>query len=115
MLESMKKNGKGMILMLCSAICACTGQILWKISVQDELNLLIAVIGFGLYGLGALFMIISYKFGKLSVLQPIQSVNYILSLFLGALVFQEAITGKKIIGLVIIIIGVLCIAGGDKE
>ena len=40
MLESMKKNGKGMILMLCSAICACTGQILWKISVQDELNLI---------------------------------------------------------------------------
>lgn len=72
------------------------------------------MIGFVLYGLGALSMIISYKFGKVSVLQPILSLNYVISLFLGYFILHEIITLTKIIGIVIIIIGVILIAGGDE-
>ena len=70
---------------------------------------------FGFYGVGALIMIIAYRYGKLSVLQPMLSLNYILSIFLAALVLKEKITILKCIGVLVIIIGVIMIAGGDEE
>lgn len=98
--------------MICSAVCACAGQLLWKLSAEN--GLLWALVGFGFYGLGALFMLIAYRFGSLSVLQPMQSVNYVLSIIIGALVLSEAVTVKKVIGVLIIMAGIVLIGGGDE-
>ena len=68
MIESFQKNKKGILLMLISSICVCVGQLLWKISAEKGFPIMLA--GFCFYGLGALIMIIAYKYGKLSVLQP---------------------------------------------
>ena len=71
--------------------------------------------GFGFYGVGALVMIVAYKFGKLSVLQPMLSLNYVLSIILASIILKEKITLLKCIGVLIIIAGVVLIAGGDKD
>ena len=112
MLESFKKNKKGILLMIVSAVCSCSGQLLWKLSVERGLFFLLA--GFGVYGIGALVMIIAYRFGKLSVLQPVLSLNYIISTMLGIFVLKEDITMLKCAGILIIITGVIFIAGGDE-
>lgn len=75
MIESFQKNKKGILLMLISSICVCVGQLLWKISAEKGFPIMLA--GFCFYGLGALIMIIAYKYGKLSVLQPMLSLNYV--------------------------------------
>lgn len=98
--------------MICSSICACLGQLLWKLSADDGFIFLIA--GFFLYGIGALTMIIAYKFGKVSILQPVLSLNYILSIILAATVLNEEITLVRCIGVLGIMAGVLLIAGGDE-
>ena len=113
MIESLKKNKVGILLMVCSSICVCFGQLLWKLSGDGSLLYLFA--GFVLYGIGALAMIVAYKFGKVSILQPILSLNYILSIVLAATVLSETITLLKCIGVLIIFVGVLLIAGGDEE
>lgn len=113
MLESFQKNKKGILLMLVSSICVCIGQLLWKLSANYGILCLLA--GFCFYGVGALAMIIAYKFGKLSVLQPMLSLNYVLSIFLAAIVLKESITLLKCIGVLVIIAGVIMIAGGDEE
>lgn len=112
MIESLKQNKVGIILMICSSICACLGQLLWKLSADGGFIFLMA--GFSLYGIGALTMIIAYKFGKVSVLQPVLSLNYILSIVLAATVLDEEITLVKCIGVLGIMVGVLLIAGGDE-
>ena len=99
--------------MLVSSICACIGQLMWKLSAEQ--GLMIMLLGFCLYGAGALVMIIAYRFGKLSVLQPMLSLNYVLSIILGAMVLKEQVTILKCIGVLIIIFGVVLIAGGDAE
>lgn len=73
------------------------------------------LVGFCFYGVGALVMIIAYRFGKLSVLQPMLSLNYVLSIFLAMIVLKEEITILKCIGVLVIIAGVILIAGGDEE
>lgn len=112
MIESFRKNRVGILLMVCSSVCVCVGQLLWKLSAEGSFFYLIA--GFAIYGVGALAMIVAYKFGKVSVLQPILSLNYILSLVLAATVLKETITLVKCIGVLILLAGVILIAGGDE-
>ncbi len=112
MIESFRKNRVGILLMVCSSVCVCLGQLLWKLSAEGSFFYLIA--GFAIYGVGALAMIVAYKFGKVSVLQPILSLNYILSLVLAATVLKETITLVKCIGVLILLAGVILIAGGDE-
>lgn len=112
MLESLKKNRKGIAAMLASAICVCVGQLLWKMSA--EAGVIPMLIGFCFYGLGAFLMIFGYRFGKLSVLQPILSVNYVLSIVLGFVFFDEPILIQKCIGVLVIMVGICLIAGGDE-
>lgn len=113
MLESFHKNKKGILMMLVSSICVCVGQLLWKLSGTQ--GIIFMIVGFCFYGMGALVMIIAYKFGKLSVLQPMLSLNYVLSIILAAIVLKEEITILKSIGVLVIIAGVVMIAGGDEE
>jgi len=99
--------------MLISSICVCVGQLLWKLAATQ--GVLVMLAGFAFYGVGALIMVIAYKFGKLSVLQPMLSMNYVLSIILAAVVLKEEISLIKCVGVLIIITGVILIAGGDKE
>lgn len=97
--------------MVLSACMVCFGQLFWKLSVDG--NLLCLLAGFMLYGLGAIVMIVAYKFGSLSVLQPVLSVNYVLCLVIGHYFLNETITLANMVGVVAIIAGVVLIAGGD--
>lgn len=96
----------GVILMLICAGCLCTGQFIWK---YYE-GLLSLIIGFGIYGLGALSMLCAYRFGSLSVLQPINSVSYVIAAVLGSIFFNESITAGKVIGIAAIMAGVFLLA-----
>ena len=109
---SFEKNKKGILLMILSSLCVCVGQLFWKLGANN--HLLYVLIGFCFYGLGAIIMIVAYKYGSLSVLQPMLSLNYVLSLFLAAAILHEHISIQKVVGVVIIIAGVTLIGGGDK-
>ncbi len=113
MRESFQKNKKGILLMLIAALFACVGQLMWKLSVTGTSLYLLA--GFGLYGMGALLMLVAYRYGSVSVLQPMLSTNYVLSAVLGYFVLQEKLSALKVIGIVVITSGVVLIGGGDAE
>ena len=112
MIQSFQKNKKGIALILCSALFACLGQLLWKVSATH--GLLFLIVGGALYGAGAVLMIVAYRYGELSVLQPMLSMNYVLSVILGVLVLQETVTVTKAMGICIITLGVILIGGGSS-
>jgi len=108
---SIKKNLKGITLMIIAALLTAVGQLLWKISNGTDLKWII--IGFVCYGLGAVLMIIALRFGSLSVIHPMLSFGYVFAIFLGQIVLKEHITITQIIAITIIITGVVFIGGGD--
>ncbi len=112
MRESFERNKKGILLMLVSSLCACVGQLLWKLADGQDILLLLA--GFGVYGIGALVMLLAYRYGKLSVLQPVLSMSYVLSIVLAAVVLREQVTLLKCAAILVIIGGVVLVAGGDE-
>lgn len=107
-MNSKKKNNGiyGVILMVICSLCLCVGQLIWK-----YYSGIIALIGgFLIYGIGALSMIAAYKFGKLSILQPINSISYIFSSSIGVYVFHENLSAQKIIGIISIMLGVIILS-----
>jgi undecaprenyl phosphate-alpha-L-ara4N flippase subunit ArnE len=106
------KTGVGVFLMVCSSLCACFGQMFWKLSTAGSMLMLIS--GLALYGVVAVIMLVAYKFGKLSVLQPIMALNYVFAIFIGKIIFDEDMSAVKIGGIAAVIIGVVLI-GGENE
>ena len=67
------------------------------------------------YGLKFTFWLILHRRFQLSFIYPFLSLNYFLSLFLGKILFGEAITLTKIIGSAIIVAGVVIITMSSKK
>lgn len=99
----------GVALMIMCSVFLCVGQFIWK----RYDGWIPFFIGFAIYGLGALLMLCAYRFGNLSVLQPMNSVSYVIAAILGSVFFQEAISAEKVIGIVLIMVGVVLLARGE--
>ncbi|SHK70706.1 Uncharacterized membrane protein [Clostridium cavendishii DSM 21758] len=99
----LKRIRIGIVFMLISALLSATGQLMWKIG-KD--NFIFIFIGLAFYGLGAIFMIKSLKLEKLSVAYPVMCISYLLALFYGYVFLNEVITIKKLVAVLLIIIGV---------
>lgn len=67
------------------------------------------------YGLKFTFWFFLNRKFQLSYIYPILSLNYFISLFLGKYLFKEDITINKIIGSVVIVVGVLIITMSSKK
>ncbi|MGP4059109.1 EamA family transporter [Halobacillus litoralis] len=110
--RSIKDNGLGISLMVLAALQTALGQMFWKMS-GGEINFYL-LLGFFLYSLGAVLMIVSFRFGSLSVLHPLLSIGYVFALFFGSIILQETITESNLIGTFLIIVGAALIGGGDN-
>lgn len=130
MIESLKKNGKGIILLLISAFSLALGQLLWKKPLENvDIPLVLAsgfsgiwslflkvLPGFLVYAVGAVVMTIGLGYGELSVLQPINSMSYVFALILSAIfVPTESISVITVIGVFVVIAGVIVIGGSSKK
>lgn len=113
MLRSLKNNGRGILLMAVSALLVSFGQMFWKMSHTEGVWALI--LGFALYACGALLMIVAYKYGKLSVLQPIMCLSYIFAIFISVFILNELISPLRVAGIIVVIFGVVMIGGGDDS
>lgn len=112
LIDSLNKNKNGIILILISSIFTTIGQYFWKIS---NIHILMYIfIGFVFYGIGAVSMIIAFRFGSFSVLHPMMSVGYIFTILVGFYFLNEAISTAKIIGLILIMTGIVLIGVGDE-
>jgi undecaprenyl phosphate-alpha-L-ara4N flippase subunit ArnE len=113
MIESLRNNKKGILLMALSALLASFGQMFWKMYHTEGLWALI--LGFVLYAGGALLMIIAYKYGRLSVLQPMICLSYVFAIFISVFILQETLTPLRLAGILVVVFGVVMIGGGDEE
>lgn len=110
-IPSLKKNYKGIILISTAAFFTSIGQLFWKLSVNN--NIYFLILGFFLYGLGAIIVIISFRYGSFSVLHPMLCLSYIFAIIFGFIFLREPIGIIKISGIVFIMLGVVFIGGGD--
>jgi undecaprenyl phosphate-alpha-L-ara4N flippase subunit ArnE len=109
---SWAQNRIGILLMILSSGFVCVGQMFWKLSATG--NFLHLFLGLALYGFGAIVMLIAYRYGDLSVMQPVLSLNYVFAIIIAQLVLGETITAPRYVGIAVIVAGVVLI-GGEKH
>lgn len=96
---------KGILLILLSALLSCTGQLFWKLLASSG-SIKMLILGALLYGFGALSMMLSFRYGELSVLHPMLSFGYVVSIALGRFVLEEQVSVAKTTGIALIMFGI---------
>lgn len=97
--------------MLLSSLFVSIGQLFWKLSNGTKLAFIF--IGFIIYIIGAITMLIAFRFGSLSVLHPILTISYILAFIFGVVILKETMDYLRVLGILTVIIGVVFIGIGD--
>ena len=109
------------ILVTLCTIFTSAGQIFFKLSSQN-LNSIGQIIlnvplwiGFILYGLGSLLMILALKYGDLSLVYPFIALSFVLVNILSIIIFNEHVKMLNWVGITAIILGVSLIGYGSSK
>ncbi len=113
----MKTKKEAIALVLLCTFLTAAGQMFLKIgsgnlsfSILKLLSNLPLIIGFALYALGAVILVIALKHGELSVLYPIIAMSFVWVSFLSIL--NEIMNLLRWAGVITIIIGISLIGRG---
>ena len=108
------------ILTIFNSMLMVTGQTLWKLGATGkEVNTLgqllrlflspYVLAGLMVYAFASVLWIYILNKGELSYVYPIQSTAFIFALIIGTTIFKEQLTASKIIGVLVICLGVIII------
>ena len=118
----MKTKTWAIILMLFNTIITASAQISWKLGVINLKPSLVGILNFGiilgfvLYGIGAVIMIICLRHGELSVIYPIIALSFIWVNIMSPMFFAtDFMNPLKWVGILFIIGGVTFVGIGSKQ
>lgn len=101
------------IFLICSVIIASLSQVLLKKSAQREYESFIkeylnpyVIIGYGMMVVSTVLTILAYRGIAYKNGPIIESIGYILIMFLSLIFFGEKITRRKLLGNILILIGI---------
>ena len=71
--------------------------------------------GYCLYGISTLLLVLALKDGELSLLYPVIALTYVWVTFLSFLIFRDAINPWKLVGIILIVVGVAVLGKGGRR
>ncbi|MDR0875153.1 MAG: hypothetical protein LBN12_02960 [Clostridiales Family XIII bacterium] len=112
----------GVLLMILSALFASFGQLFYKMSASganasgadEPESLLYLIIGLALYCAGGIVMMLAYKRGRLSILQPLLSLANVFAVFIAIFILGEAVTPLRLLAVASIVAGAIVLGGCDE-
>ncbi|MBD3261580.1 MAG: hypothetical protein GF334_07860 [Candidatus Altiarchaeales archaeon] len=118
----MKTQPKAVLLVLLSTVFASSGQIFIKMGANnlsfDVVSFLLnypLYVGYAFYLLGAALLIVSLKWGDLSVLYPIYALNFIWVSILSPMFFEaDSMNPVKWLGVFLVVLGVSVVGYGSR-
>ncbi|MFA6889109.1 MAG: hypothetical protein WC254_06455 [Candidatus Woesearchaeota archaeon] len=117
----MKTHPLAIISVMLATLLTATGQFLFKLGTVNmalDFGLLhnwYLIAGFVIYGISAVILVISLKYGELSVLYPIIAFSFVWVNIISFELLGEQLTTLKWAGVSLIIIGVSCIGFGSRK
>ncbi len=116
-----KTHPLAIISVMLATLLTATGQFLFKLGTAnltfgwDLLHNWYLIGGFAIYGISAAILVISLKYGELSVLYPVISLSFVWVNIISFEYLGEQLTTFKWAGVSLIILGVTCIGFGSKN
>ncbi len=118
---SMKTHPLAIVAVAFATLLTATGQFLFKLGTAnlvlgfDLLQNWYLIGGFAIYGISAAILVVSLKYGELSVLYPIIALSFVWVNIISFEFLGESLNSFKWAGVSLIIIGVSCIGFGSKD
>ncbi|AFQ46126.1 transporter [Desulfosporosinus sp. HMP52] len=108
------------LLTIVNSVLMVSGQTLWKLGASGKeihslgqlLRLFLSpyvISGLMVYAVASVLWIYILNKGELSYVYPIQSTAFIFALLIGTTIFKEQLTASKVIGVIVICLGVIII------
>ncbi len=116
-----KTHPLAIISVMLATLLTATGQFLFKLGTAnltlgwDLFQNWYLIGGFAIYGISAAILVISLKYGELSVLYPVISLSFVWVNIISFEFLGEELTSFKWAGVSLIILGVTCIGFGSKS
>jgi len=116
-----KNNKMAIILVIICTIFTSVGQILMKLgtaktgSILEIITNIPLILGFVAYGIGAVLLIISLKYGELSLVYPFIALSFIWVSIASIYLFNEHVSIINWLGLTAILLGVSMIGYGSGK
>lgn len=116
--EKKRARRRSIALVFCCTVLGAAAQILMKsgatsVSRPGVMGVLVGILtnarlfsGYCLYGLSTLLLVLALKDGELSLLYPVIALTYVWVTVLSFVLFHETVNPYKMVGLVIIVLGV---------
>ncbi|MBC7765376.1 MAG: EamA family transporter [Hyphomonadaceae bacterium] len=104
------------LLIVVTEVLLVAGQIFWKLGMKANpfnMSLILQpyiLIGFGIYGIATVIWMFVLSKVDVSIAYPLNSMGYVFLLFAAWLVLGEEITVPKIVGIIVITIGIVILA-----
>lgn len=110
----MSKETLYILIFILSVMVASVSQILLKTSAdreyekwyQEYLNVKV-IIAYGMFFISTVITVLAYKYVPLSLGPVLESTGYIFVALLGYFVLKEKIPARKMLGMIVIIIGIV--------
>ena len=117
MVKDKSKIKIGLTLIVVAALLSAVSQLILKFgtNINGTWSVVLYGIGFLVSAMGAVLMMTSFRYGEVSILQPIMSVAYVFSFIFGFFFLGEPISQTKIIGTLLIIAGSVVMGLPSKE
>ena len=122
--EQLKAQRNSILIMLFSTLIGATAQVLFKKSgallpspptLVDMITCLPLLGGYCLLGIQTLLLSVALKNAELSVLYPIIALSYVWVMLASVMIFHETLNPYKIVGVVVIVIGVTVLGRGSQN
>lgn len=116
-----KTHPLAILSVMLATLLTATGQFLFKLGTAnlvpgwDLLHNWYLIGGFAIYGISAVILVISLKYGELSVLYPVISLSFVWVNIISFEFLGENLNTFKWAGVSLIILGVSCIGFGSKS
>jgi multidrug transporter EmrE-like cation transporter len=113
---------KGVLLVFSCTVLGALAQLLIKkgtLSIGSDLMSIVTdvplIIGYAIYGVNTLLMVLALKDGEMSMLYPIIALTYVWTTLLSYTVLGEPSNAYKNIGIITIVLGVAVMGRGGKK
>ena len=73
------------------------------------------VIGYSLYGISTVLLVLALRDGELSILYPVISLTYVWVTLLSLVWFKESANLYKLLGIAVVVVGVAVLGKGEKR
>ena len=120
--ENAPSHWKGVLLVFSCTILGALAQLLIKkgtVSITPDVMSIVTnvplVVGYAIYGVNTLLMVLALKDGEMSMLYPIIALTYVWTTLLSYFVLHEPSNPYKNAGIITIVLGVAVMGRGSKK